>query len=366
MNKTWMRAGVAITAAGALGVGMAGTAHADPEDEPQRAEIHTESGWTVNGTDDSSVDSIGAALISIMPEGYEGDPLPTYCIDIHTPLQTDRIYHNDTWDESHVDNLDYVQWVLHNGFPNAEPAEVIDSVDDHDLAEVLDDDEILEQAFYTATQAAVWNFTDGFHLDLERPTNEGGLADKATAFFYSYLVDNAEPMPEPSSDIEFDGPESFDASEKGGPFTVTTPGGDAHLTAEGATLVDADDNEIESVPNGGEFWVVPDDDADEVTVHAVGTVVSPTGAVYLATDEPASGISALDKDESQKLILGAQLEGEVEAELVLTLEHDDKLPVTGSSLTIAALSGLLLLVAGGVTMLMMRRRKVAAAWGDAA
>lgn len=365
MKKNWLRAAVAFTAAGALGIGMAGTASADDEEPtPVRGDITTSAGWIINHDGGSTQ----AALISITPEGSE-NAVTAYCIDITTSLQPKFIYEEGAWDGSNVANLPQVQWVLHNSYPSVDPATLLETAG---VEAEFNEDQAMRVA-YTATQASVWSFTDGTNLNLDDPVSGTASvsapdeADAAVAAVYEYLTSNATEMPEPITEITFDGPTSGDLSEKIGPFSVTTPGGDAALTVENGKLVDADDNEIDAVPNGGEFYIRPDDGVAEITVKASATVTVPTGTVFMSTGEIRETSTFADPgDESQKLILAGVVEGETEAELQIEVTGEPKLPVTGLSLTNSLLLGAALLIAGAAALIIIRRRRTAATWGDAA
>jgi TQXA domain-containing protein/LPXTG-motif cell wall-anchored protein len=361
MNNTWMRAGVALAAVGALGVGMAGTANADDPTSPTKGSITVEGGWTVYGGEGSSVDKVGAGRIWLTPEGSQS-AVETYCIDIHTKLDTKHVYQEGAWDKSEVKNLPLVQWVLHNGYPTVDGASLLDAakVDAVNL-----DEQTLAQVGYTATQAAVWTLTDDFKLADDATNKDDGI-DAAVKGVADYLVANATEMPEMPSEIVIDGPELINTAEKSGPFTVTTPGGDAELTIKGGKIVDKDDNELTSVPNGGEFWIVPEEGAENIVVDAVSTVAQPTGSVFLATDQNTDQLSTKSAVKSQKLILGASIEGEVGTTVTFETETDNTLPVTGMSLTNSLILGAGLLLAGAVALVIFKRRRTAATWGDAA
>ncbi|GAA4912097.1 LPXTG-motif cell wall-anchored protein/TQXA domain-containing protein [Stackebrandtia albiflava] len=357
MKNNWLRATVALTAAGALGIGMAGTAAAEDEDEaptPVRGIVTTEPGWGVTG-------GPGATRISITPDGAS-EAILAYCIDIETSLHPEFIYEEGAWDASNVNNLAKVQWVLHHSFPTVDPAALAEAAG-ADLATI--DAESADEAAYTATQAAIWSLTDGFALDTGNSTDQGDAEDAVVTAIYNYLTAGATEMPEPITEITFDGPSSGDLSEKIGPFTATGPG-EVNLTVENGKLVDADDNELTSVPSGGEFYILPDEGATEITVTGTATVAVPTGTVFMSTGELAKVSTMSAGDESQKLILAGVIEGETEAQLKITVTGDNTLPVTGLSLTNSLLLGAALLVAGAVVLVVIRRRRTAATWGDAA
>ena len=361
MNKTWMRAGVAVAAAGALGIGMAGIAHADDND-PARGTVSTERGWTVNGGDGSSAGAVSASRIWLTPEGSD-TAVETYCIDLHTSLITSHVYQEGNWDESEVKNLPKVQWVLHNGYPSVDGATLADNAG-ADVAGL--DDATVEQVAYTATQTAVWTLTDDFVL-ADDATKDGDAAiDSAVKTVSDYLVSNAADMPEVPDEIVIDGPQVINTAEKAGPFTVTTPGGAAQLTITGGKIVDENDNELTEVPNGGQFWILPEDDADSVVIDAVSSIVKPTGSVFMAIDENSSEMTTESVIKSQKLILGGSIEGEAHLTITFETETDNTLPVTGMSLTNTLILGAALALAGAIALIVFKRRRTAATWGDAA
>lgn len=356
MKKTWMRAGVALTAASALALGLAGTASAD---EPVTAIPSAEDGWKVNGGDGSEVGSMSASRIFLTTA--DGTKTPAYCIDLFTKLDLTHQYKEDNWDSSGVANLGQVQWILHNSYPSVAPADLAKNakVDPAGL-----DEAALEQAAYTATQAAIWTKTDKFVLDAADATGEGAEADAVVAGIAKYLVDNAKDMPEPTGELKLNGPDQWDSSQKSEAFTITTGGGVAKVKAEGAKIVDKNDKELTEVKSDEEFYLIPDDGSEKIKLSATSEYSMPTGSVFTTTGEPVQSRELKHKD-SQRLILAKSLPGETGAEWEFELETDDTLPVTGMSLTNSLLSGAALLLIGAAVVFVLRRRRVAASWGDA-
>ncbi|HZE37715.1 MAG TPA: thioester domain-containing protein [Stackebrandtia sp.] len=360
MKKSWMRAGLALTAAGAMGLGMGGTAFADdPKDGPTQVTVTAGPGWMVNGADNSSVSRVEAGIMSLTPKAG-GDAALAYCIDIHHPLDVTQLYQEGTWDNSNVANLDKVNWVLNNAYPTKSGADLAKAAG-ADASGL--DEKTLDQAAYTATQTSVWSFTDDFVLNTDKATDEGDAVNGVVAAEYSYLTKNATKMPEPSNEITLDGPKKFDTSTRGGPFKVNAPG-ETKLDVKGAKAVDANDKEIKSVKPGEKFWLLPDDGTDSVTMTMTSDVVQQTGSVFLGTGTPAAS-KDVKHDQPQKLILAKAIPGQVSKNVSFELENGDTLPVTGMSLTNSALVGLGLLLAGAAAIVVLRRRKVAATWGDA-
>lgn len=357
MKKTWMRAGVALAAASAMALGMAGTASAE---EPITAIPSAESGWKVHGGEGSSAGNMSASRISLTTP--DGTKTPVYCIDLFTKLDLTHKYKEDNWENSGVANLGQVQWILHNSYPNVAAADLAKAAE-VDTAGVEGD--VLDQAAYTATQAAIWTKTDGFALKDGDSTDQSDNLDAVVSGITKYLVDNATDMPEPTGEIKLDGPEQWDASEKSQAFTITTPGATAKLKAEGAKIVDADDEELSEVKSGQEFFLIPNDDADKIKLTATSAFSKATGSVFTTTGEPAKESRKLKNADSQRLILAKSLPGETGAEWEFTLDTDTTLPVTGMSMTNSLLAGGALLLVGAAVVFVLRRRRVAASWGDA-
>lgn len=337
--------------------------------EPIIGDVITSDGYHLQGETDEGPRTVEAKVIGLIPEGSdEDDALLTYCIDIHTALDEDSSYMEGTWEESEVPNLELVRWVLLNGFPNASDEELFDAAG---VTEGDDwDEEEAGLVAYAGTQAAVWNLTDSFELDLDDPIQEDE-SDAAAAIvdIYEYLVDNATELPDPSEYfIELDG---FDDArfEDGrfGPYWINSTAGDVALEAEGGSLELEDGSPATEVADGEDFYISLDEGVTDIVLGGSASFDLPVGRVFMAITEEAaiSGDPQFDthgaKDESQKLILAEPREGQIPAEWAFTLDLEEekpapRLPVTGSSLTWLFAGGLSLLLAGAIAMVAMRRR----------
>jgi TQXA domain-containing protein len=195
-----------------------------------------------------------------------GPDLETYCIDLHTPTSIGVHYNEGTWSEANVTNLGKVTWVLRHGYP-AVSLGVLQST--YGLGSLT-----AAQAA-SATQAAVWHFSDGASLDASNAPNVVAL--------YQALVATATSDPEPSATLGVT-PNHLAGTVGSliGPFTVSTTGGTVAVDATVGTITDADGNPIATVGDGDSFWVVLDQ-VGTTTIHASTSAVISSGRVFLTT-----------------------------------------------------------------------------------
>lgn len=331
----------------------------------------------------------------------EGEKVPVYCIDFHTPVAKNAPYDEGTWSESEVKNLNKVQWVLTKGYPNGDAAALLKAADaSGDGMRESTRDKLL----YFATQTSVWHFSDGINLgawDDRRGLTERREYDVIKKV-YDYLTTNAVGVPEPKSELSVD-PASATAiaGAKAGPFTVKGPAGEIKVTVTGGAAVDANGAPVSVTTNGGQFWLTGTEAGKAaVTLTAEGSVSF--GRVFLFRG---------NKDKHQKLILGGTVGEKLNAGAEATFTsappaspspsvtsptpsatvstpageeptpsesvstpageessspapsttpvgNNGDLPLTGSSTAVVIGGGILLLVAGGVALLMVRRRRV--------
>jgi len=317
-----------------------------------------------------------------------GEKALAYCIDLHNPVALDRDYAEGSWSESEVRNLAKVQWVLLHGHPKV-------AADDLFAAAGAGRDGIrtdrTEAVVYSATQVAVWHFSDDANL-----TGNGNFQPaefQAIKTISAYLIEHATDQPEPAAKLSIS-PSTVDDVKQGGqagPFEVTGPSGDIPLTVTGGTAVDADGKPVTSVVNGGRFYLTRSTPG-EVTVSAKAQATHSTGRVFL--------FRGGEDAHRQKLILagtaGEELTTGAKAAFVSTPAATPSaspsaspsatpsatpsgtpsaspsvpatgggggnggggLPKTGVSLTGPLIGGGVLLIAGLVALLVVRRRRV--------
>ncbi|MFE1170729.1 thioester domain-containing protein [Nocardiopsis sp. NPDC058789] len=167
--------------------------------------------------------------------------LTTYCIDFRTGLVEEAWYREDQW-ESYPGQGDFaepgrVNWILRNSYPVVGVGQ---------LEERAGMARLTESEALTATQAAIWHFSNG--LDLERversPELDGNVNAGNVTHLYEHLVDGAEELAnEPGSALTVTpGRGSGLAGEEIGPFTVETSAENVPVRLEapdGVKLVDA-------------------------------------------------------------------------------------------------------------------------------
>ena len=296
-----------------------------------------------------------------------GEKALAYCIDLHNPVALDRDYAEGSWSESEVRNLAKVQWVLLHGHPQVAAGELF-------AAAGASQDGIranrIEAVVYSATQVAVWHFSD----DAELTGNGNFQPAEFTAIqtISEYLTSHATDQPEPAAKLSIS-PTTVDDVKQGGqagPFSVTGPSGDIALTVTGGTAVDGDGKPVTSVVTGGRFYLTRDKPG-EVTVSAKAKATHSTGRVFLF----GGGKDA----HRQKLILagtaGEELTAGAKAAFTPTPTSSaspsvpaaggnggngggGELAKTGTSLTGPLIGSGLLLSAGAAAILLVRRRRV--------
>jgi TQXA domain-containing protein/LPXTG-motif cell wall-anchored protein len=268
-------------------------------------------GYNVNvgkGHEDEITSLIGLELA-------DGTKLQMYCVEINTRIDGEHGMVEQPWasypnaDSPFNTNRDKINWVLHNGFP-VKSAEAISKVltdQGTKLTNGIDTKEAI-----TATQAAVWHFSDNTNLDEKHPfpKSKGPRDSKADVVaLYKYLTGAANvgigDQPTPALEVS-PTDASGTAGQKVGPFTVTTTGDIEKLTTElpaGVKIVDANGVELtaDTIENGTQLFLdVPAETAEgagkfELTATAgvdtgrlfVGEnyATKPTQSLIVATSE---------------------------------------------------------------------------------
>lgn len=373
----YARAGAVLTGATAILVVAAAPAGADAASGlvDHGADVP---GFTVDVGDDVFA-ALDTSLIGL--KLADGGVLGTYCVEISTEIDEEQELVERPWEEYPADgspfteNQDKLNWVLHNGFPVRAPEELTDVLTEAgaELSDGIDEREAV-----TATQAAVWHFSDDTDLDREDPL-PGDESDDAAAAdvlaLYDFLTGEANVgMPEqPTAALAIE-PDSLigSAGERIGPFTVSTTAEVAELTAElpeGVRLTDADgeDLDVSQVRDGTEVFVAVPADAGpgEAVFEVTATAVVGTGRLFVGAN--------YDEDPTQSLIVAQALETQVsasadaswdagaEAAPVAQAKNDDSaladLAETGASILAPVLLGIVLIGAGIVSVLFVRNRR---------
>jgi TQXA domain-containing protein/LPXTG-motif cell wall-anchored protein len=297
-----------------------------------------------------------------------------YCIDIRTGTNGGLTYEEGDWAESGSvlkANLGKVQWVLLHSYPQLKAADVAKTAG---LDTTGRSDADVNELVYTATQAAVWHFSDGAEFVKVKDSDFPAGAQAFVQSLYTWLTDEKRvtTAPEPQPALSVTPKEAVaEVGKLAGPFKVGGPNAEITITVTGGKAVDKDGKPLTKVVNGTEFYLSRDG-VGPVGVRLDTKVDVSSGRVFLFKD---------GKDKKQKLILAGSTGVPDSASAAARFQPQPEsstspspsvspsapaggsggggnLPVTGASTTIAVGAGLLLLVAGAVAVLLVRRRKV--------
>lgn len=248
-----------------------------------------------------------------------GSSLQAYCVEIDVNLDPKRGLVEKPWDEfpndasPFDDNRDKINWVLQNGYPVLDTAELEQRLAGDD-APVTFDSGLDEREAVAATQAAVWHYSDGKDLDREHPISSHGADDSAAAdvvALYDYLTGEANTgigdQPKPALEVSPDGAAGT-AGEKLGPFTVSTTGEITDLKTElpdGVKITDADGKEltVAELADGARFFVdVPAEAAEgNGSFELTASAHVATGRLFVADDyaeKPAQSLIVASSEDT--------------------------------------------------------------------
>ncbi|MEF9903947.1 Cys-Gln thioester bond-forming surface protein [Streptomyces sp. P9-A2] len=229
---------------------------------------------------------VSAGLFEMSVEG--GGMLQTYCVDIHTPTQTDAEYHEADWSGTSLganEDAGRIHWILRNSYPQV-----------NDLAALADRagvrGELTEQDAAAGTQVAIWRYSDNVDVDAVDPQAEQ-LAD--------YLEKNARDQAEPQASLTLDPPVvSGRPGELLGPVTVRTDARGVTMSppvdaaTSGVRILDADGLPVISAVDGTEvFFEIPEDTPEgTVQVAAQASATVPVGRAFAAESRSQTQILA--------------------------------------------------------------------------
>ncbi|HEU5471136.1 MAG TPA: thioester domain-containing protein [Actinophytocola sp.] len=311
-----------------------------------------------------------------------GANLKVYCVQIRTDLDNSREAMVEVPWEQFPDtgspfarNSDRLNGVLHNGFPVKSLAELTKALT---AAGVRLSDGLSAEEAITATQAAVWHFSDGTDLNEADPLVDldNRAIEQDVLALYRFLLDdkNTGGAVAPKATLEFSPAQSAgDPGTKIGPFTVATNGKITELAADvpdGVRIIDKAGNPVDAkaIKNGSEiFFEVPADAAPGAgSVELTAEAQVATGRLFIGKGGRAA----------QALIVAASDDSVVTATATATFGQDDvaagqvdenpepqaaanqdDLATTGASTLIPISLGVGLL-AGGTLLLLLRRRRI--------
>jgi len=286
--------------------------------DPATGKVDPESyvhGYHVNvgaGYDDMNASLIGFTLT-------DGTKLQMYCVEIDTRIDKKHQMVEQAWDKypnassPFHENRDKINWVLHNGFPVVGAAALTKTLTDQGvtLKNGIDEKEAI-----SATQAAVWHFSDGKDLSESNPLPKGPQSAKADVLaLYGYLTGDANvgigDQPTPALAVapnELSG----EAGTRIGPFTVSATGSVDELTTklpEGVKVTDKDGVELtaEQITNGTELYLdVPAGaEAGDGSFELTATASVDTGRLFVGEN--------YGKKKTQTLIVATAEKSEIVA-----------------------------------------------------
>lgn len=224
VRRLRLGAGLAVIAGAAILTPTTAVAF-DVADAEAKAEIHPEGnvpGYTVNRAGGGTVNAI---LLGLLAD--DGAELKTYCVEIDVPINDDSGMTEVPWDAypepdaPFTENADHILWVLQHSYPVV-PVEEIESA----LAgDVEFNDGLSVREAITATQAAVWSYSDAAQPNLDDFTNQNAATDADVRALYEYLTgdDNVGIGEQPAPALALEpGSLTGEAGSVIGPFTVTT------------------------------------------------------------------------------------------------------------------------------------------------
>lgn len=204
----------------------------------------------------------------------DGTKLQMYCVEIDTDITKDKMVERP-WDDYPAEGSPFhegrekINWVLHNGYPAKGPDVLTEALT---AKGVTLNDGIDKEEAITATQSAVWHYSDGVDLDLDDPLTGGNTkAEEDVVALYKYLTgaDNVGIGDQPTPALQVSPTElAGEAGTRIGPFTVSTNGEIQELVTElpeGVKITDLDGVELDAskIKNGAQLFLdVPADAAE--------------------------------------------------------------------------------------------------------
>lgn len=229
---------------------------------------------------------VSAGLFEMSVEG--GGMLQTYCVDIHTPTQTDAEYHETAWSGTSLganEDVGRIHWILRNSYPQV-----------NDLAALADRagvrGELTEQDAAVGTQVAIWRYSDDVDVD---------AVDLQAEQLADYLEKKARNQAEPQASLALE-PSVVSGRPGGllGPVTVRTDARSVEVSppadaaTRGVRILDADGLPVINAVDGTEvFFEIPEDaPADTVQVTAQTSTTVPVGRAFASESRSQTQILA--------------------------------------------------------------------------
>jgi len=394
-----MRAGAAIAGVSATALLMT----ALPANAATHGKLGDDKTWGNTITLDNGEDF--RTVLMTLNLADSSSSLSVYCVDIEHSAKPVRMNERD-WDDYPSDagvtfneNREQINWILHNSYPRVGLDDLSGAVNASDDGDDLKHGKLSKKAAITATQAAIWSYSDDVALDPDASRHD-------VMATYNYLTGDANQgtaQPEASLDIHTDEVTGH-AGELVGPVTITTNGEISNVDLElpdGVEIADAGGEVLDpaELTAGDEFYLdVPTsvgEGSAEISVDAAKTEVD-IGRLFVAADyeeNPAQSLIAAStgstgsehtatvswgpaqQETTPPETPGSQTPSETpsqaptetesaapapSSETNETVEQEtEDLAYTGASVIAPALIGVGLLAAGGVAVFLVRRRQKA-------
>jgi hypothetical protein len=175
MIRKALKGAVAVSAGLALGLGSAGIAFAQGDDEPVASgTITTQGGVGLNGSIGEDSKNVNANIIHL---NIGDDAYLVYCIQINEPLRKGNVYEERPWAEIPVEDLPRVLGILVNGYNGENATELLDAAGVDPATDFTPYS--IEQIAYAGTQGAIWHTTDGWDINPSDPAVGGAAAGAA-------------------------------------------------------------------------------------------------------------------------------------------------------------------------------------------
>lgn len=367
------RLGAVVGAAAAVVMAGAIPAGADPVAQAASGKVDGDGvgGYSVN-LGEQGLRQISTSLIGFRLA--DGTKLGMYCVEIHTNIDRKGEMVEQPWDaypnpqSPFNGNRDKINWVLHNGYPVA-------STDA--LAALLAksgatlNDGLSTREAITATQAAVWHFSDATNLDTSKPLNDGDDAAAADVVaLYKYLIGDANVGigDQPTPRLEVNPSEaSGNAGKRVGPFTVKTTGTVDELKADlpaGVKVTDADGNPLSAnmIKNGTQLFLdVPASAAPgSGTFELTASASIDTGRLFVGKDYAHKPTQSLIVAQAEASKISVKAGGKWAAAKPAPQGKNTPKPAlaeTGASITVPVVLGVVLIGAGAGSLLFLRQRR---------
>lgn len=119
-------------------------------------------GYGIYDTNDTNRTGVYPILMNLNNNKRRSENVLVYCIQHGVPTSNGiRNYTEKVWSSTTIKSLPNVQWILNNSYPN----KTLSSLASDATAAGYPVSDLKPDQAVSATQAAIWHFTDGFNLD---------------------------------------------------------------------------------------------------------------------------------------------------------------------------------------------------------